>query len=235
MKLTDDLLTEALWEIDVEMLSELPKDEEIHHDFSKRFERRMRKMIRFERRTPFRRKFVSYGKRAAMFILIAVIVAVTTIMSVDALRTRFFAMISNTFPKYSEIYFKPVESEVSSKIVSKFIRYTIHYLPSGYKMTNNLSDTDLQISDFDFENSNKDKISLHQENISTSDFNINTEGVKKETVQLNDGTAYYNKNKGLYTIVWHNDKYAFLLSADATSKLDKNQMVKIAESVAPQK
>lgn len=235
MKLTDELLTKALQEIDEKMLSELPKDEDIHHVFSKRFERRIRKMIRFERRPPFRRKLVSYGKRAAMFILIAVIVVFSTVMSVGALRTRFFTMISNAFQRYSEIYFKPVESEIASEVTSKFVRYTIHDFPSGYKMTNDLSDPDLQISDFEFENSHKNKINLHQENISTSNFNVNTEGVKLQTILINNEKAYYYENKGLNTIVWHNDKYAFLLSADATSKLDKNVMVKIAESVAPQK
>jgi hypothetical protein len=235
MKLTDELLKQALQEIDTMELADLPNDEDINHVFSKRFERNMKKMIYHERQSPFQRKWIYYGKRAAMFILVLAAVMFTTVMSVSALRTQFFAMISNAYQRYSEIHFKPTQSQISSKTAHEFERYEVHYLPVGYRVTNDYSDEDLKINDIEFENSDQERINFHQEDVSTSEFNVNTEGVKLQDILISGEKAFYYENKGMHTIVWHNDDYAFLLSADATAKLDKNEMIRIAESVAPKK
>jgi hypothetical protein len=43
---TDEMLREAVVRADIRELEAMPADHEIEHEFSKRFERRMRKLIR---------------------------------------------------------------------------------------------------------------------------------------------------------------------------------------------
>mgnify|MGYP003451859420 CR=1 FL=1 len=208
----------------------------MNHVFSKRFIHEMKKIIHHEQQSPFQQKMIRYGKRAAMFILVAMAVMFTTVMSVSALRAQFFNMISDGYQKYSAIYFNPAESQISSSESGQlFERYMINYIPEGYKLTKSFSNVNLKINDMEFENSDKNRIEFHQENILTANFNVNTEGVKLQEIEVNGYKAYYYENKGMHTIVWHNDQYAFLLSADVTPTLNKNEMVKIAESIAPQK
>lgn len=233
MTLTDELLTRALWDVQEQRLLELPEEKDLHHVFSNRFERKMKKMLHMEKRSPFQRKLNMYSKRAAVFILVLVLATVTTVMSASALRTQFFQMISNLYQKYSEIYFQPVQSQVS--VSQPFVKYAMNYIPKGYSLVNSFSDEDLKINSLQFENSSKNRIGLNQENIATANFDVNTEGVKLEDIQINGNKAYYYENKGMHTIIWHNNEYAFLLSADVTPSLDKNEIIKIAESVVSQK
>jgi hypothetical protein len=43
---TDDMLREAVVRADIRELEAMPADHEIEHEFSKRFERRMKKLVR---------------------------------------------------------------------------------------------------------------------------------------------------------------------------------------------
>ncbi|MGL5439674.1 MAG: hypothetical protein ACRDA4_04720 [Filifactoraceae bacterium] len=61
-------------------LSSLPNEYELNHRFSKRFERKMRALIKYEKQTPTMRKFVNYSKRvAAVFMVIVTVAFITTI------------------------------------------------------------------------------------------------------------------------------------------------------------
>ncbi len=230
MILTDEVLTQALLDVQAQILLKLPVENEFHHIFSIRFERKMRKIIQQEKETPLQRKLSMYSKRAAVFFLVMVLAMFTTVMSVSALRTQFFHVITNIYQKYSEIYFQPSESQIASS--SLFEQYAVCYFPKGYELVNRYTNENMKINNIEFKNSNNNRIEFYQEDVLTANFNVNTEGVNLQEIEVNGNRAYYYENKGMHTIVWHNDRYAFLLSADVTSTLDKNEMIKIAESVA---
>ena len=89
MEITEEMLykyapkAEKLW------LNSLPPDDQIpEHQFSRRFERKMKKLIRDQRRSPSMRQFMRIARQTAAVILIVVSLSFSCLMTVEAYRTR---------------------------------------------------------------------------------------------------------------------------------------------------
>lgn len=76
MKLTDDMLYQYASEARDMWLATLPQREEVpEHTFSRRFQRKMKRLLKQQRRTPRMRKVIRYARIAAIFIFVLVAAA----------------------------------------------------------------------------------------------------------------------------------------------------------------
>ena len=89
----DDFLYKYIKSAENIMIDSLPKEEALSHNFSKRFQKKMNKLIREERRSPFIKTFVNYSRKVAIIFLIFISIAFATTMSVEAYRVRFFEVV----------------------------------------------------------------------------------------------------------------------------------------------
>ena len=72
------------------------------HQFSESFEKNMRKLIR-RRKKPYYRFINTAGKRVAVIVTAFITLSLTTVMSVEALRTPFLDFIMSIFLDHSEV------------------------------------------------------------------------------------------------------------------------------------
>ncbi|SKB01332.1 protein of unknown function [Caloramator quimbayensis] len=217
---TEDMLKEAVIQADIYEIETLPTDDEIEYEFSKRFERRMRKLIRRSKTGSPARGVVFLRRRAVAFVA-AIIILFASAMSVSAVRAAVFEFITEVYEKFTHIFFN--ESRSSQDAADGFAIYEPAYIPEGFKLVNKNTDG-LVLLEYEKEN---DFISYSQQCLENVSININTEGVKLEELEFKGLPAKYYSNQGVQSLLWYDDKYMYMVS----STLDRDIVFKIAESV----
>lgn len=195
--------------------------ENVEHEFSPKFEKKIEKLIN-RRRKPYFRMINTVGKRAACIALAIFIASATTVMSVDALRNAVFNFFSDLFGSTSTV--RVVMDEQHPKTIEEI--YEITYDLSNYEI--------------DFEDNNdwvRHKVYVHDDKTIifcqyTQDMFdgsvINTEDADIIETEINGFSAtYFLDNQGNYKIIWDNGKYIFTI----LSNLPKDKTIEIAESV----
>ena len=181
------------------------------HDFSPRFEKRMQKLIR-RRRRPYFKMINTAGKRVAVFAVTFLIISMTTVMSVKALREPFLDFIMSIFTDHSTV--STVSQTDKDYPAAINDRYTITYDLSGYELV--------------YYKNNDIMIMFSQIVVSEYQANINTEGAEIEHIDINGHDAIgFEDNNGYYTLIWNNGEYII----DLGSNIGKDALIKIAKSV----
>lgn len=230
ISLSDELLERALADLAREELEKLPSNEELifQYRIPKRFDRKILRIIHDEQRSPWMRGVVHYARRAAVFFLALLIAAGTTIMTVSATREWFFKVISEIFPTHTQIDYEPANSEQMELV---FVPYAPTFLPDGYTVFDGpkiFSDT--RRVTVRYENGNGGYISFSQ--TFSGGLNIDTEDAETELLQVSGYDAFYIRKGDWKSLNWDAGNARFLLSVDDSS-LDKDDIVAIAESIAP--
>jgi len=203
----------------------LPSDDEIDHEFSKRFTRRMKKLIRIYSSGKTNVKSHIGGKRW-IAILAAVIMAFSMALSVSAVRESIYKFVSQVYDKYTQIFFSQTSSSSQTESLI-FEAYVPSYIPEGFQLVHQEKD-DMVILEYE---KGKDFVSYDQEPIENVSARINTEGVKIEDTKLNGAPAQYYSNKGIQNLIWYDSHYMYTVS----STLDRKTVFRIAESVPMKK
>ncbi len=128
-KMFDAMLEMACHEVMEQRLAELPPEDEIAHEFSPEFERKMNKLIYTHTKKLRQKKFFSALKKSAVAVMILMAVGFTSIMSVAALR----ADVINTFIEIGENFFgfRFGQTGSSQTQSDSIIRPT--YIPEGFR------------------------------------------------------------------------------------------------------
>lgn len=195
--------------------------ENVEHEFSTKFEKKIEKLIN-RRRKPYFRMINTVGKRAACIALAIFIASATTVMSVEALRNAVFKFFADMFGSTSTVRVE----------IDKQHPETIEEI---YEITYDLSDYII-----DREENNelfrekiyiKDSITLYYTQYTQNMFDgsvINTEDADIKETEINGFPAtYFLDNQGNYKIIWDNGEYVFTILAN----LSKEETFAIAESV----
>ncbi|MGN0612993.1 MAG: hypothetical protein ACI4JB_03755, partial [Porcipelethomonas sp.] len=128
--MSDDKLKRALEEAlsrEAEVL--LSGNDIPEHEFSKKFEKKINKLIK-RRRKPYFHAISTVGKRAACIIIGFLAASTATVMSVDALREAVIGFFMKTFDTYSLV--KLVDDKSHPDTIEEI--YIITYDLSGYKL-----------------------------------------------------------------------------------------------------
>ena len=106
--------------------------QESEHVFSRRFERRMRRIIKDQKRSPAQRKFISIMQKVAVAVLVLLVGTFTTTMSVKAYRREFINFITSITHRATRIEYRIGDVEYYSVDLNKTV---FGYIPQGYEAT----------------------------------------------------------------------------------------------------
>ena len=106
-------------------------EQETEHVFSGHFERKMRKIIKDQKRSPGQRRFISIVQKAAVILLVLLAGTFATTLSVKAYREEFISFIKRVTHRATNIEYRIGDVEYCEVDLSKTV---FGYLPEGYEI-----------------------------------------------------------------------------------------------------
>ncbi|WP_077369007.1 DUF4367 domain-containing protein [Anaerosalibacter sp. Marseille-P3206] len=217
----DDFLYKYIKSAENIMIDSLPKEEALSHNFSKRFQKKMNKLIREERRSPFIKTFVNYSRKVAIIFLIFISIAFATTMSVEAYRVRFFEVVIEVWEEFTSIIFKEKQNIDDGKLIP--VNPT--YIPDNFKIIEH------EINSYEqfiyWQNDNGIEIMFEQAKITANSIITDTEGIDIEELLIGEQKIIYFTNKNINQIYWNDSNYIYAI----ISEYDKNELLKMVESI----
>ena len=217
---TDEMLREAVVRADIRELEAMPADHEIEHEFSKRFERRMGKLIR-RGKTGSPVGAIAFLRRHMVAFVAAIIILFASAMSVSAVRAAVFEFITEAYEKFTHIFFN--ESRSSSDSAGEFIVRRPSFIPEGFELVSEKKAGPVLL----VYEKGSDYISYRQQRVEDVSMDINTEGAELEELEFKGLPAKYYSNQGVQNLLWYDDEYLYMIS----STLDRDTVFRIAGSV----
>lgn len=205
-------------------LNELSEPDETHV-FSARFEKKMNKLVKSEKRVYYP-LVNSPRRRIAVSFALVIILSMTMVMSVSAFREGIFEMVQQIFDKFSIITYE--EKSDNQLEVKPFVEYELTNVPEGYFLEEEHVTPEAKMKAAYYKN-DKDinTIAFNQYPIENVDFMINTEGVALEEHYIYEQTVNYYSNLGIQNIFWDNGEYAFLICGE----IDKNILLDLVKYI----
>ncbi len=194
----------------------------IQHTFSKRFERKMARLIRQQKsfyfpmiRTPIR--------RTVTIMVTVIIILFTTVISVSALREAFIRFITEIFDTHTEVQ---VISDDNAPESFEDI-YVITNIPDGFEIVfqnDNTEGTPVLITEY---RNGQNRIIFSQYIKSCYDINVNTEGYEMVRIDVNGNEGFIIDMIDDIYIAWDNGDY--ILEID--SNIGKDTLIDVVKSV----
>lgn len=226
MKLTDEMLCEYAQRAEELWLSVLPANAEIpEHKFSKKFEKRMKKLIRNQRRAPWVNKCISISKRAAVVAFAILTVSFSCLMCVEAYRAKFIEVITEIFEDLTQFSFSS-----SFAAPTELGELTFDYLPDGISEVYRESGPQNRSLSIYFEDVNGQRIRIEQEIVASgkqTTMILDTENAEVSTINFNGYEATLIVKGEHTTLMWEDDISVMLVSGD----FPPSEITKIASGI----
>ena len=203
------------------MLNAVESKADYDYKFSSGFNKTMKKLIKYESRTPLMRKFMSGMRAAAAVFIVIITMTFLVIVSVKAYRIRAFKFITKVFKEYTEI--KIGSDEITGDDTLVYAPPT--YVPEGYsviKQTGNEYKNSIIYADKDGW-----EINYSQDLLGHAGILLDTEDAKTEYIDINGNEALLISKKGLVQLFWHDRFNRYLLSG----YISEDEIVKMAKSI----
>lgn len=226
MKITEEMLYECAGKAEELWLSTFPSNDEIpEHKFSKGFERKMKKLLQTQRRSPALNRFISASKRVAVFALAVLTVSFSCLMCVEAYREKFLKIITDVFEDLSRF---SISSSWSTNPELGEIKYG--YLPEGMSEIDREYNSETHSQIIYFEDAEGRYLEISQDIMISgkeSTLIVDTEDAEVSTINLNGREATMIV-KGLHTILmWEDDIFIMLVSGD----FPPDEILKVASEI----
>ena len=217
------VLKTALEQYNRLLCAALPGKEELEGlVFSPRFETRMAKLIRRQKR--FYYPFVNTAAKRAACILAVILLTLSGLFSVKSIRDSFAAFLTEVYQKFTVLIFNTPEEEPAP---SDFTVIEPRYIPEGFEVV-----SEININPY-YEKKDRSadgKILFYsQEPGNVLQTNLDTENTYTEKILLYhksvEGIYYMNKENRVIVFVYNN--YVFTI----WSTIERAELIRIAESV----
>lgn len=221
----DKFLYENIGNIEEKILATIPKEDHLSHKFSRKFNKKMHKLIKENNRSQRMNSFVKHSKNAAVIFLITLSILFATTMSIEAYRMRIFKIITTIFQEYTQI-----DTEGDGGVTDFTISVNKpKYIAKGFKQF------EVDESDFNYRahyrNEGQEEIFFNQNILGSGQVLFDTEGTTIKTKKIKNQEINYFTNKGVSQLYWYDDTYFYILS----STTDIDELFKMAESVVENK
>lgn len=191
------------------------------HKFSRRFERKMKKLIRYGYREPVRYHKVTV-KRLFICITAALIAAIVMAFSVTAVRDFFKNFFMEVFGTHTTVQTFPDNINAPASIEDVYIIN----VPNNFILANNF-ESEIYTSSA-YRTDEDDYIFFNQYIKSEYDVNVNTEEHPLDYIEINGSDGYIvDLGNNEYYISWDNGDYIF----DITGNISKDELIETANSV----
>lgn len=214
----DDMLKKAFIIADKKYVDSLPEDQDINYQFSKRFENRMKNIIKQVNKYGSLRKRMSWYKKTVA-IAASILIVFASSMNVSAVRRAVFEFISVIYEKYTEIFFTSPDTVYTGD----FKVSLPSYIPEGYEEVTKDTDGFVYLE----YTKGEDYILYEQNNLADVSVHINTENIVLEDTEFKGLPAKYYSNQGIQNLIWYDDRYMYSIS----TTLDREELYRIADSV----
>lgn len=216
----DDLLYKHMRTLENKMLDALPEENELCHDFSKSYKRKLRVLLKIQTRSSFTNQLIKFSKNVAVIFIVVISIAFTSVMSVEAYRVRFFEKVTEIWNEFTSIIFQSEENNSES-----LVPVELGYIPIGFKITEE------KIYPYEYylylENEAGIEIMFEQAPINANAFIVDTENIVTESIVVANQEVTYFVNKEVHQFYWNDDKYVYTL----LSEYDKSELIKIIENI----
>ena len=190
----------------------------------KRFDKKIKKLTK-KNYNPVVLNFTTVAKRVAMILLAMLIASSVTVLSVEALRTRFFNWLFSVFPTHTRVEFTDVSDFLEIYGLETMQSYTPAYIPDGFELVDTI-ETNSRYKLY-YENDWEQCIVFEVALVAEQEhLNINTENFELIEISINGIPGYYAYDGSSHLLFWSNDYHFFKLLCDTT----KSDVVEIANS-----
>ncbi|HBF5457062.1 TPA: DUF4367 domain-containing protein [Clostridioides difficile] len=207
------------------ILDDLPSNDELNHVFSKGFERKMKKLIKQQKRSSLTNKLIFYSKRTAIVFLIVLASLFTITMSSEALRSRFFELVIRVYEDLTSFVFSTNEEDNLS-LKNK----ESEYIPKGFKEVDRVDDFVIT-----YKNDENIEIQYVTDKISSNSIILDTENAKVKDIFVNGYKAKYIRKGTFLQLFWNDNNFIYLLNVDyqnsGESEFYEDILIKIAKSI----
>ena len=211
MKITDDMLFEHAAEARDIWLSTLPSDEDIPDiPTSKAFEKKMRKLIKEQKRTPRANRILRYMKQTIAAVLTVAILSFGGLMTVEAYREKVIEIVVHVFHELTDYRFASEKTGADEIILPEL---GFGQIPEGMReVENRISSNNRRLVVYEndvglFFELTQRPIGSDGEYISIQD----TEDSAYEMITINGREAYANEKDGSGSVVWTVDNIVYRL------------------------
>lgn len=226
MKITEEMLYEHAPKAEELWRSLLPSEDELpEHEFSKKFERQIKKLIRAQRRPSWLNGFISATKRVAVVALVILTVSFSCLMCVEAYRERFIEVITEIFEDLTRFSFSTPNTDVPE--LGELI---FDYLPDGMSEVIREEDAQTCVRLIYFEDKEGRRIVIEQNIIASetqSTLIVDTEDAEMSTVSINGYDATLIVKGNHTTLMWEDVDSVMLVSGDFSPE----EIFKIAKGI----
>lgn len=221
VKVTDEWLYRYMPIVDAVIIQELEKQVDANYEFSHKFERRMKRLVRQEAR-PWLRVIHNIVKRVAIFFVGIIGATLIFTMSVEAYRTKFFDTI-RTFLEDFVLYSYYTDEEAGMLQNSE-----PNFMPEGYKEVERIENSISLI--IIYENEIGEQIIWEQKLIiDGGNLLLDSEYDTQEIQEIDGGIAtVFLYSDGYAMAYYEREESAYLITAD---RLDSEDLFRIIDSI----
>lgn len=225
MKIDDAYLYEHMPEAERCLMELIPPEEELNHVFSRRFERKMKALLKYERRTPWERKFYRGMKIAFAALAVILVLAFSSAMSVKASRLSIIEFFVEVFEELTSYSAKDAKQtgEIAHPVEPK-------YIPEGYQLTQR-TDGNSGYS-IVFEDVEGNRITYRQLTLGGLEYLWNTEECETKEIEVKDYVVKIIEEETMYTIYWNDDECTYRIIGPKQIAVD--ELLEMARSVMKQ-
>lgn len=229
MKITDEMLFDHAAEARNIWLKTLPADEDLPAaTFSKSFERKMRKLIRQQRRTPRANQTIRYIRHTAAAILLIAIFTFGGLMTVEAYREKVIDIVIEVFEEFTQYRFSSDTSEEVDTKQTELPQIQFGYIPEGMQETANSTNPaeSLQIT---YEDDQNHFFDLSVIQITNGEYGtiLDTEDSDYWEGTINGCEAYFNTKNGCSSIMWIDENIVY----DLYGYMEISELKTVAENI----
>ena len=201
MKISEEQLYKYMPIVEAHKMAEYPSDDELpKHKFSKRFERKMKRLIKDQKWSPRKRKILFMAKRVAVFLLISSTLTFSCLMSVEAFRMKVIEIVTEVFEDLTHFSFlSPAES------LDEMGDLTFTYLPEEMEQVGLEKDDNALVQRVYFE----DTENVAEWEFTSSDINEWFIGTAVSNIEGNMGSLYVTNDNGVTNAYTTPDAYNY--------------------------
>ncbi|MBS7176709.1 DUF4367 domain-containing protein [Massiliimalia timonensis] len=194
------------------------------HTFSKKFQRKMKRVIRKADQTAA--SYIPMVRwKAVLIMVLAVLLSISiTVMAVEPLREGFFRMIRSVFSDHTELSFEAESSISNTK--EGFQIFQFGYIPKEFHVVDEQNLSEVDFYSISYSDDSEHSFEIIQLLPQDANLNIGSKDNKYEEFVINDMNAYYNEDQVNNNLVLYNDEYVITISGN----IPKEELINIAKS-----
>lgn len=219
--LSEEFLYKHIPRAETAAMESIPAENELNHIFSGRFLRKMKTLLKYERRGSFGRFATRLGRVVAVVLVVVIMLNTVLVVSVEAYREKFFEIIQTVTERFTS-FFVEVDDDAP---VTEFVPIEPPYIPEGFELIEQFSDAISHT--VIYLNEDGQEIYYEQVIITDGEHRIDTEDASEQVIEIENCTAYVVVKNGTTQILWIDGPCRFQI----ISNTDYETVIAIAEKI----